>query len=434
MIKTKEMKYLIITAYDTAYLIANLFSVYTVIRFMRIFFSPKEGFVKQSVCVYILYFLVSSVFHFVVDIPIVMLIVNFTLLYLISCCYEADFKKRFLASVYIYFVGFAVEVVMTAFTMAKINPFDRYGYTNIAGLFVCKVLTFFVVLLIGNVVNVRKNQSLPVWLFVSSILIPVVTIVLEFLFCITGCSSTIIVLSVVALFFINAVTFFLYDSISAAYDKQLESAIAEQERNYYYHQCVLMQESAEDIRSFRHDINNHITVLQQLIYNGNEKETKSYIDELACAHQKLKIPYSATGNVVVDSILNYKLASITNPNMQVEVEASVPTELSVEVMDLSVILTNLLDNALTAAMKVGYDSHIFTKIVYQKGMLVIQISNSYDGIIQYENGELVTTKTGASGHGRGLQNVRKIAEKYQGLLSLNYDEKVFTAKVLLYVE
>ena len=66
-------------------------------------------------------------------------------------------------------------------------------------------------------------------------------------------------------------------------------------------------------------------------------------------------------------------------------------------------------------------------------MLIIRISNTYNGTVLYENGEIVTTKKNKDEHGKGLSNIRKVTEKYNGLLKLSHNENVFTSEVLLYL-
>ena len=69
----------------------------------------------------------------------------------------------------------------------------------------------------------------------------------------------------------------------------------------------------------------------------------------------------------------------------------VPTELPVEIVDLSIILTNLLDNALRALEQIG-NGKLVIITHYQKGILYIIVRNSYNGDVRYENGEIITTK------------------------------------------
>ncbi len=419
--------------YDIAYLISSLFNLYIIKRFMDLFFKRKRNGSLNFVVAYCTYFVGTGILHFYLKIPSIMLIANLILLFLISCCYDANIKKRLLAAVYVYLVGFSTEVVVTAITMTELTPFKEYEYSNIAGFFVSKILNFFIVLLIGNASNVKQHHAMPFWLFLSSTIIPILTLFVQVLLhTTTGVSSGTILISITALFIINVVVFFLYDSLAAAYDRQLKAAIAEQERTYYYNQCLLMQESADDVRNFKHDMNNHLFLLQKFMNDGKFKEVKAYINELVREHQELKTLYSATGNVAIDSILNYKLGNVSNSNVHVDVQANVPTELAVEIVDLSIILTNLLDNALTAIANVNGDCQLSVRISYQKGMLLIHVSNSYNGNVQYENGVLVTTKEEKEEHGRGLHNIRTAAEKYQGTLYLKHDADTFTAEVILY--
>lgn len=74
-----------------------------------------------------------------------------------------------------------------------------------------------------------------------------------------------------------------------------------------------------------------------------------------------------------------------------------------------------------------------SRLLFKIAVELICISNSYDGIILYENGVIVSTKKNKSEHGKGLENVRRTAEKYNGLLKLSHNENVFTSEVLLYL-
>jgi len=67
--------------------------------------------------------------------------------------------------------------------------------------------------------------------------------------------------------------------------------------------------------------------------------------------EKKSVLYSTSGNIVVDSIINYKLRSISDWNVAVTVDIVIPTELPIEIVDLSTILTNLLDNAVQALQR-----------------------------------------------------------------------------------
>ncbi len=275
---------------------------------------------------------------------------------------------------------------------------------------------------------------MPLKISLSSLLIPISTIIIEIIVVGTpNISQNKVVLSVIVLFMINFIAFVLYNSLLDIYQEKIKNVMLNQEREYYYKQCLIMQKAVEDTQSFRHDYNNHISILNEFICKGELSSAKKYISNLREEHQKYTSIYSLTGNIPIDSILNYKLNSLTDKNVNIGIEVNVPIELSIEIMDISTILTNLLDNAAYALSKVENNKQLNIKIVYIKGMLIISIANSYNGTVLYENGEIVTTKKNKNEHGKGLSNIRKTAEKYNGMLKLSHNENVFTSEVLLYL-
>lgn len=427
-----------ITAYDLTYIVSNLFTAYIVKIFMDKYLGINLKYKNTVYIAYSAFFLITTTLYFMFDVPLVMMIVNILCFSGISLFYKGDYKNKIIASFYIYIILFAVEILVTALTFTPfMNPFKEYGYSNILGLFIDKVAQFFVVLILVNIF-IKKDESdndvLPLKISLSSLLIPISTIIIEIIVVSTpDISQNKVILSVIVLFMINFISFVLYNSLSDIYQEKIKNVILNQEREYYYKQCLMMQKAVEDTQSFRHDYNNHMSILGEFISQGEILTAENYINNLIKEHQNYTSIYSSTGNVPIDSILNYKLNSLSDKNVNINIETNVPTELYIEIMDISTILTNLLDNAFSALDKVNKNKKIDIKIIYSKGMLIIRISNSYNGTVLYENGEIVTTKKNKDEHGKGLSNIRKVTEKYNGLLKLSHNENVFTSEVLLYL-
>lgn len=68
-----------------------------------------------------------------------------------------------------------------------------------------------------------------------------------------------------------------------------------------------------------------------------------------------------------------------------------------------------------------------------QGFLRIQIQNSYDGKLEKDYGRLFTTKRTKEEHGIGLENVRKIVHKYNGIMEVCPDGDLFCVILLLYL-
>ena len=64
-------------------------------------------------------------------------------------------------------------------------------------------------------------------------------------------------------------------------------------------------------------------------------------------------------------------------------------------------------------------------VVFEKGVLQIEIENSYNGKLDIKEGKFLTTKTDKRFHGIGLSNVKRIVEKYNGLIEIQSGENVF---------
>lgn len=425
-----------VSIYDIAYLFSEIFTIYSIKIFYDIFFHIKKGFAYLAVGAYMAYFVGTVTLHFFVSIPFINLIANIILLFVISLCYDSAIRRKFIASFECCLIMFASEVIVSAITKsAYIEPFQKYEYENIIGLFLSRMMIFFVVLLIGKVINLRKNKEQPYWLCLTSLTVPILTVSIEMIFMTTsGTTTRLVVVSMILLFAVNIMVLFLFNSLSTFYKRSLNLAKLEQEREYYQNQCVLMQKATEDIRSFQHDISNHFMIIEDLLRNEKEKDAFSYIVELVNSEKTIPVVYSDTGNIAVDSIINYKLCKAVLNDIDVTVDIIIPKELPVEIIDLSTILTNLLDNALQALQQLKDNKKLNIKLTYKKGMLLIRIQNTYNGIVKYENGELITTKENSDEHGYGMRNVKAAAAKYDGVCQITHEDNIFQSEVLLYME
>ena len=100
--------------------------------------------------------------------------------------------------------------------------------------------------------------------------------------------------------------------------------------------------------------------------------------------------------------------------------------------DLCAVLGNLLDNALRAASDLPAEQrHITLQITYQQDSLTIIVINPYKGALRKQNGRFLTTKTERGQHGIGLRSVSRIADKYNGELTVTEEEQLFTVYIWL---
>lgn len=91
-----------------------------------------------------------------------------------------------------------------------------------------------------------------------------------------------------------------------------------------------------------------------------------------------------------------------------------------------------MENAITASENTQ-EKMLHLKLITKKGLLYIEIENSYNGIINEEKGRFYTTKNNKAIHGFGLKNVKRIVEKHNGTLDITYSEERFRINIMLYL-
>ena len=171
----------------------------------------------------------------------------------------------------------------------------------------------------------------------------------------------------------------------------------------------------EQTKSFRHDIKNHLSVLDGLLKNGKLEEGREYLKKLEAVSEALSFPYQ-TGNPVVDILLGEKLGLAKE--IAAEVSLVLPKPCGIDDFDLCVLFANALDNAIAACRA-------------NDGAKAIRISGKQQGdfyMLTFEN----TCSDGPLPlAGTGLSNIKAVAGKYHGAMLTEKNGRQFYLSVLL---
>lgn len=194
------------------------------------------------------------------------------------------------------------------------------------------------------------------------------------------------------------------------------------------------------IRRVRHEMKNHMTNIKGLVVGEQYEEVEHYITRLDDTIQELDYKYM-TGNPVTDVIINDKYRKAQSLGIAFTVDFSYVESDRIPVFDIGIILNNLLDNALEASEKINREErYINLSLKRKKAFLLIGVENGFDGRVLYDDREESnlpkTTKKclmpdRMPEHGLGLKNVKEVAERYLGGVSINVEGKVFRVTVML---
>ena len=220
---------------------------------------------------------------------------------------------------------------------------------------------------------------------------------------------------------------------------------AERQKHFMEEQQVkamkMRLEEAENfygsIRKVRHEMKNHMTNIKGLAGAGEYGEIEDYIRRMDETMQELEYKY-VTGNAVTDVIINDKWRRAEKAGIRFDADFRYGGE--IPAFDLGIILNNLLDNAIEACEKLeSGKGFIRLMLKRKKQFLLLEVENSFDGTasVQTDGGlSLPTTKQSTlpgiiTEHGIGLENVRDVAERYFGGVSIKVKGEVFHVTVML---
>ncbi len=424
---------MLIDSYDLVYLMSNIIGTYVIYKFMRIFFEESLVNKKIEFLFYALYFIIISVLYLFIDIPVVMLVGNILCLFIISSGYKSFIKKRVIAVLSIYLTLMILESIVVLLTgYFKFPPFSKSDYSSILGVITIKFLSFIVVFIFGKYKNIKKSVQIPSRYWVALILIPIGSLYnIIVLFEANTLQLYQVTICIVLFLIINLVIFYIYDVLNNFFETKLEEIVLRQQNRYYNKQFKIMQKSIEKTRSIQHDYKKHFLTLRNYIKENQNEKAISYISELTDNVYDDK-KYISSGYIVLDSILNFKLHEIEEKDIDISVELSIlPLSLNIKDLDMTVILGNILDNAIKATSNVEHKK-ITMKINYEKGILYIYIQNTFDGIVYSKGNTIETRHKDEEKHGFGLKNIEKILKKYNGTMDISYTENLFCVELMIY--
>lgn len=176
----------------------------------------------------------------------------------------------------------------------------------------------------------------------------------------------------------------------------------------------------EQTQSFRHDIKSHFLSLKGLLEQSELQKAKDYLGKLECISESLSYPCK-TGNIVVDTLLNSKLSIADKNGIKVECTVKIPSSSILEDMDLCILFSNAVDNAVHACREME-NGDLFIRISgKQKGdFLMIEVENSCSFNGRYEKGI-------------GLSNMETVVEKYHGAMTTELQEGCFRLDIMLVI-
>lgn len=396
----------------------------------------KSGFIFLS-------FMISATIQFginYVGIPYVNLaafiIFNFLLCFL---CYEtkvtqAVFNSLLLAAtmlitelVTVYVSRFAFGIDVTEHTSNDMLLLIQSG--------TAKLLYFLTAYLISKFATKESRSDLKNTKSALLLLLPIASIIVLLgivriteLYATTNAIYILFSVATILLMYANITVFWVHESLIKTQKENtelhLQAQKAELDTEYY----TLLQNQYENSNILIHDIKRHLLSIKDLADENDCDGIEHYIDNLYSEYEVKNIKkYS-----------NHKLVNtIINRYAKVFADSGITFNCDIRNIDFSFIadneLTSLLDNLLENALEASRDSEekkvdlliAPTNVNY----ISISLNNTCSVAPNIKNGKLITTKKKSTPHGYGFKSIKRIADKYDGDVSFDYDKDTHSFQI-----
>ena len=184
----------------------------------------------------------------------------------------------------------------------------------------------------------------------------------------------------------------------------------------------------EEIRIIRHDMRGELALIHGYNELNQKDKIRSHIKKKLQEMDVQLIPQIDNENIIT-SFLNFKIKEAESKNINVELTSNInDEEIYIDKEDICRIINNIMNNAIEALHECDTKKlKVFIGIAGD--YLIIKSENPYMGKLLTEGKKILTLKRDKAKHGYGLKSINSIAEKYNGFMSIIYEENKFKIDV-----
>lgn len=412
--------------FEVAYLLINAFSTYIVLYA----YSLTLGKRKSEDAVYYAsvfgYYLVTSLVYLLFNTPLLNILGNIILLFIITLNFDASIKKRIIVALSFFAFVVAIEsIVVMVYNMLDLSPHSRtYEMSIIWGMVIAKILTFILCGTILRKLNLKNRVKMATKQMFSVTIVTMGVLVLSYVLITMNYENMVLeLISIISLFCICIFLFSFISITSKEFYEKEQRKLLEIQSDSYLNELKVVNKTQNEIRFLKHNMTNHLNTIQVLIDKGNYAKALEYIQSISRTMNNAE-KVSNTNILELDSIINFKISSASEHGIKVNASIQVKEDLRICPQDYISVIGNLFDNAIEAVKNKNIenkDKYINLTIGVMHSLCVIIIENPYCHTIIKSDGKFLSTKKHQKGHGYGLLYVKNIADKYNGTINISYE-------------
>ena len=171
-----------------------------------------------------------------------------------------------------------------------------------------------------------------------------------------------------------------------------------------------------EIRILRHDLKHVLITINTLINDGEIEKAKEIINSYHIEIDNTK-KMRYCQDYLINSVLEYyqQQCEINKINFKTKIN-NFEELLQIPSKDIVIVISNCLDNAINASLKVSSNRYISFIFLNNKGRLILQIKNKFDGNITLDDTN--SPFNDEENHGFGTKSIKLFCKKHN--ITLDY--------------
>lgn len=410
------------------------FETFLIIYFLNNLLTKIDELEHERKIAYIAYFVFQCI-TYLIDFPFFSTSYYYVLfaLAIASLFYFNEIRIKLIATSMFVTLNYASKLLSTIiFSALANNHIADNPFTYVLNLPTQLIACIIMVFVISLIIALRKVSNNVVRVMVNTLIfILPLTILYVSMHLLENLQPVNLYFNITMLLFCYTfLLFFIIDQIIFSNANLLQSNLMHerlQMQSVYYKD---IEKYNRNMSRYKHDMINHLDSVYGMLEKNEIEEAKHYLESISEKLNRVEAVIN-TGNSVIDVIYNAKASLAKSNHILCRNNIVVPPHLNIDSVDLSVILSNLLDNAIEASLKLEDNRMIESHIHIYKGNLFISVKNNYNGEIISSHAVYLTTKKDSHEHGIGLKNVQHVVTKYNGTQNVEHDEHTFTVSIMI---
>lgn len=424
--------------------IINLFESFIFIDFISKFFGYKYKGMKRHIgyalgiasqYIYVAVVNQVTIFEGIETVISVAIFVAYSILFL---------KSKWLLSIFIG-IGVHVAVMMiNGATITCVSFITGLSIANIVGessvvravMVIITKVVFFILTRIALGFKEREYElNKKEWfavISVSAISISIINFILEILITNPQLDTNLlyVLLAIFGVVVVNIIMYYLFLKINHDNKLIVENTKKEQKYKFEIKNVELIKNQFMETNKIRHDMKNQLTCIGALLDAGKLDEANKYLEGICNKINNIEA-YVMTSNHALNGIVNSKLSLCRDCGIKTAFEV-VGDISKVNEADFCILLGNLMDNAIEASSRCkDGEKRINLKIADKNEYVYISVKNTVKISVLKANPKLLTTKNNKKLHGFGIESIKEIVDKYDGIIDFVEENDMFICDILL---